>query len=190
MGVRLSVTAYITLPSGAAMIWVTDESGSLTFVKSEWEVLTGQPLADCRGLGWLDKVHPDDRAIVSSMLKEAHSLREQFSLRYRLARRGGDFCWVVSSAAPSMSPESGAFLGFLGALDVLTEAPAIGTATGRIGTMRPPSAVLDGAHPSVVEGLADQVLYARDLADRANERTILAILDLALVEIGYRLAQD
>ena len=172
------------------MIWVSDTAGDMMFVKSDWEALTGQSSREASGRGWLEKVHPDDRPLVADLFRQATGAREQFVLNCRLSRTGGDFCWIVASGAPSVWPESGEFLGYLGDLDVIEETPARMTAGGQIGSIRPPSEMLDGAEPTLIEGLADQVLHVRDLAHQADETTLVKIIDLALIEIGFRLAQQ
>src|SRR5690606_14950272 len=44
------------------MIWVTDESGASTMFNSLWTRTTGQIETAALGFGWLEMVHPEDRA--------------------------------------------------------------------------------------------------------------------------------
>ena len=168
------------------MIWVADTAGLVTFMDNEWEALTGQPASRSYGLGWLEKVHPDDRTTLWECFGRAIASREQFMVKHRLKLGDADR-WVCFCGSPSSAPDDGELLGFLGVLRVCATPPEAKQALGQVGVE------LDGAEgssPSTLELIADNVLYAHTLAERAAERKILNGLEIVLVEIGRRLARE
>ena len=44
------------------MMWLTDASGRCTYLNRRWHGFTGQAEEDALGFGWLDAVHPEDKA--------------------------------------------------------------------------------------------------------------------------------
>ena len=169
------------------MLWVTDVAASLVHIRPEWETLTGQKPAEALGDGWVAKVHPDDQALVLDALRRATRRQEAFVVQHRLKQNVGGYHWVMSGGAPSISPETGKFLGYLGTLDVIAGAGR--QASAAIGALALPAEGLETTLPSDIDTIADQVIYARELAYQAKETGILAILDIALAEIGFRIAQ-
>jgi PAS domain S-box-containing protein len=102
------------------MVWVTDAEGACTFLSSSWTKFTGQPLEDGLGFGWVDCVHPDDRAAAREAFASASSGKSAFRLEYRLRRRDGEYRWAIDAAAPRLD-ESGALLGYIGSVIDISE---------------------------------------------------------------------
>src|SRR5262245_24311013 len=48
--------------SAPVAVWVTDPGGACTYVNPHWLRLTGSTLEQNLGSGWLDFLHPNDRA--------------------------------------------------------------------------------------------------------------------------------
>ncbi|HJE26163.1 MAG TPA: PAS domain-containing protein, partial [Methylorubrum populi] len=97
-----------------SMIWVTDHRGSLAYICREWHDLTGQGPSQALGTGWIEAVHPEDRAAVAGGFAEACRRQVEFMLRYRLRRANGTYVWVLDAASPSFTPLTHDFVGFLG----------------------------------------------------------------------------
>ena len=55
----------------AAIIWTADSSGQFAVPQPSWEAYTGQPWEAHRGMGWLEALHPDDRAAVAAEWRKA-----------------------------------------------------------------------------------------------------------------------
>src|SRR6185295_3176049 len=47
--------------ASSQVIWTTDRHGLMNGDQPGWSGLTGQPVGDMVGLGWLAAVHPEDR---------------------------------------------------------------------------------------------------------------------------------
>ena len=95
------------------MVWVTDPSGSCTFLSKSWYEFTGQAPESGLGFGWLEAVHPDDRANAADLFHHANRRHESFRVEYRLKRQDGAYRWILDAAAP-FTGEQGEFLGFIG----------------------------------------------------------------------------
>jgi PAS domain S-box-containing protein len=62
------------------MIWVTDGDGSCTFLGKTWYEFTGRTPETSLGFGWVDAVHPDDRAIARDSFLVANAAQRGVSL--------------------------------------------------------------------------------------------------------------
>jgi PAS domain S-box-containing protein len=103
------------------MVWVTDAGGHCTFLGQSWYEFTGQALHAGEGMGWLDVVHPDDRAAVRATTRAALAAQEGFRLEYRI-RRAEDGAWrfALGFGAPRRDA-AGKFLGYIGSSMDITE---------------------------------------------------------------------
>ncbi|MGE5217375.1 MAG: GAF domain-containing protein [Chloroflexota bacterium] len=106
--------------SAPVMIWITQPDGTCTYLNKQWQDFTGQTDEAGLGEGWLDAVHPDDRARVAADFTEANRQRALFQSEYRLRRCDGAYRWIIDSAHPRMS-ESGEFLGYIGSVFDISE---------------------------------------------------------------------
>lgn len=97
----------------ATTIWETPADGAITADSPSWRAYTGQSYAEYRGLGWLDVVHPDDRAATMRIWLEALRRCEPIDLEYRLRGRDGAYRWMNARAIP-LRDASGAVQKWLG----------------------------------------------------------------------------
>jgi PAS domain S-box-containing protein len=97
------------------VLWMSDESGALTFVNRTWRDLTGQTEAEALGFGWLGAVHHDDHERVCRTLEEASVGRNPFVLDYRLRSADGSHRWVVEAGMPRRDHE-GQWAGYVGSI--------------------------------------------------------------------------
>ena len=97
------------------MMWVTDASGSCTYLNRAWYEMTGQSEAEALGFGWLDATHPEDRARAEAAFLEANAAQQQFGVEYRLRTVDGSYRWAIGAAAPRFG-DDGTFLGFVGSV--------------------------------------------------------------------------
>jgi PAS domain S-box-containing protein len=102
------------------MIWVTGPRGETTYRSRRWYEFTGQAPRDALAHGWLDAVHPEDRARANEAFDEASRTHTWIRLEYRLRRSDGEYRWIVDSASPRFA-DNGEFLGFVGSLIDITD---------------------------------------------------------------------
>lgn len=169
------------------MIWSCDSRGVVNYVGPEWETFTGQPLPFSLRSGWLDMVHPDDRAEVGRIFLEACMQASTFTLQFRLRRRQGDYARVVSGAAPSVSPVDGSFVGFLGALTEVAVLTGDLASTRSVPYLRLPPPVGSTMPHTFLDVVSDHVLLARAAAEKAGDSVLIASLDVSLSLIFVRL---
>jgi PAS domain S-box-containing protein len=97
------------------MVWVTEADGSCSFVGKTWYAFTGRTPADSLGFGWIDAVHPEDRALTCDQFLAANERHEAFSHEYRLRAKSGEYHWVIDAGAPRFD-DAGNFLGYIGSV--------------------------------------------------------------------------
>lgn len=172
------------------MIFVTDVAGRTIHTSSDWPDLTGQSIEASLGRGWLDCVHPEDRAIVERTLTKALSRASEFSIRYRLIKPSGDYRWVGVGGVPSIGPPDYTFIGYLGSLTEIADcATDEMRAYGNVERFIPPP-----THPATVatdhlDQIADYLILAHALIEDDGVKSALPGLRLALFEVGCALAE-
>jgi PAS domain S-box-containing protein len=102
------------------MIWVTEADGSCSFLGKTWYEFTGRSPAESLGFGWIEAVHPDDRAGAREQFLRANERQESFSHEYRLRGMSGEYYWVIDAAAPRFD-DNGVFLGYIGSVIDITK---------------------------------------------------------------------
>jgi PAS domain S-box-containing protein len=102
------------------MMWVSDPSGSLTYLNRLWCEFTGQSLEDAVGAGAWDALHPEDRQQYEASFLSASMHGEPFRAECRVRRADGVYRWALSAAAPRFS-DDGAFLGYIGSIIDITQ---------------------------------------------------------------------
>lgn len=102
------------------MLWMSGLDGLCDFFNSTWLAFAGRTLAQERGNGWAEGVHPDDFQDCMDRYLSAFVAREQFRMEYRLRRADGQFRWILDHGVPRYGA-SGAFEGFIGSCIDITE---------------------------------------------------------------------
>ncbi len=99
--------------SGQALIWTADTDKQCTYFNRVWLEFTGRTLAQERGEGWVEGVHPDDRQRCVDIYVRAFDRREKFSMEYRLRRYDGEYRWLLDDGCPRFDSH-GQFIGYIG----------------------------------------------------------------------------
>ena len=84
------------------LVWASKDGGQWTWASPRWSERTGLTNEMSRGLGWLDAVHPDDRATVQAAWREA-TFCGVLDVEHRLLSpdRSGDGRWFRTRSTPS-----------------------------------------------------------------------------------------
>jgi PAS domain S-box-containing protein len=101
--------------SAPVMMWVTDAAGHCTYLNRRWYEFTGQAPGQGEGLGWVDAVHPEDRAIAEQAFLAANAERRDYRVDFRLRRADGAWRWTIDAAAARFG-EAGEYLGYVGSV--------------------------------------------------------------------------
>jgi PAS domain S-box-containing protein len=116
-----SEARFRSMADGApVMIWVTDLTGSITFLNRCWYEFTGQTEGAGLGQGWLDALHPEDRGWVKEAWQTTHARLAAFQAEYRLRSAAGAWRWVIDAAEPRLGAD-GALLGYVGSVIDITD---------------------------------------------------------------------
>ena len=75
--------------ASAAVVWNTTAAGELMPPQPRWSAYTGQGEEAYLGWGWVDAVHPDDRAHAADTWARCVETRAPYEVEYRLRRRDG-----------------------------------------------------------------------------------------------------
>jgi PAS domain S-box-containing protein len=102
------------------MMWLDDETASVTYFSKPWLDFTGRKLEEEIGFGWYESVHPDDLERIRAIEAAARPEREPFHMEYRLRRRDGEYRWIFDTAQPRFTP-AGTFAGYIGSSIDITE---------------------------------------------------------------------
>ena len=108
------------LESTSVVLWVTDASGHFQADSPSWCAFTGQSDEKWRdGSGWLEAIHPQDRALASAAWKRAFESRGVYEVEYRLRRVDGSYTPVLSRGVPVLQPD-GSVREWVGAITDIT----------------------------------------------------------------------
>ncbi|MDX2167134.1 MAG: histidine kinase dimerization/phosphoacceptor domain -containing protein [Deltaproteobacteria bacterium] len=99
--------------ASAQIVWVTGADGMANEDAAAWRRFTGQSVAEWSGWGWLDALHPDDRAATEAAWRDAVAARRSFTAEYRVRHHGGDWRWTSVRAAPTYN-DDGSLRGWVG----------------------------------------------------------------------------
>ncbi|MCJ2084733.1 PAS domain S-box protein [Methylobacterium sp. E-005] len=97
----------LLVESWAQAVWETDADGVVTVDSPSWRAYTGQTLEEWRGYGWLNAIHPDDRAYAERQWREAIAARNLVNAEFRLRAPDGGWRWTNVRAAPARNAEGG-----------------------------------------------------------------------------------
>src|SRR5262249_53036305 len=104
-----------TLPQ---LIWTATPDGHADYFGPQWTAFTGLAVEALLGAGWLDTIHPDDRASAEKEWSGAISKGRQYQCERRIRRFDGEYRWFAGRAVPA-GDDAGEILRWSGvAIDV------------------------------------------------------------------------
>ncbi len=106
--------------ASAQVVWATGPDGEFHEPQPNWAAYTGTSWEQYRGSGWLESVHPDDRARVAAEWSTALREKRVMEVEYRLRRADGQWRHVAVRAVPVMEP-GGRIREWVGAITDVTE---------------------------------------------------------------------
>jgi PAS domain S-box-containing protein len=86
-------------------IWHTDWQGKVAAPGAGWLALTGQTPEQARGLGWLDRIHPDDVGAMQALWREALRTGKPVQADFRVRRADGEWAECVSRGVPLLDED-------------------------------------------------------------------------------------
>lgn len=99
--------------------WITPVDGVVDDMP-EWRKYTGQDKKQVKGWGWLDAIHPDDRARTTEVWKKAVAAKSNYETEYRIRRHDGVYRYFLARGIPSLR-EDGTIREWVGVCIDITE---------------------------------------------------------------------
>jgi PAS domain S-box-containing protein len=103
-----------------SMVWDTPASGQFEVEQPGWTAFTGQNFEELRGWGWLNVIHPDDRAETKRIWSIALSGRAVYEIEHRVLARDGTYRNMTGRAVPILGKDA-AILQWIGVHTDITE---------------------------------------------------------------------
>jgi PAS domain S-box-containing protein len=88
----------------AQVVWATDPEGQVEDMPM-WRALTGQTVDEVRGAGWLNAVHPEDRASTAEVWAKAVKDRSIYDVEYRIRRNDGQYRHFAVRGVPLLGDD-------------------------------------------------------------------------------------
>ncbi|MCJ2012996.1 sensor histidine kinase [Methylobacterium sp. J-076] len=107
--------------SAPALIWMTDETGAVSFANLHFDHLFGMPAAALADAGWERIIHPDDLDGFRGIFEDAFAARGPFRTETRIIDRTGAVRWLRCEGVPRLD-DGQRFLGYTGCNVDITDA--------------------------------------------------------------------
>jgi PAS domain S-box-containing protein len=146
-------------------VWMAETDGQCSYVNQQWLQLTGRTFEQEAGAGWLESVHPDDRAETDAAFGLALNARQPFLTEYRLRRHDGEYRWLLDSGMPRYGSD-GVFHGYVGGCIDITD------------RKNAEQALRDVNRRLIRAQEEERKRIARDLHDHISQQLALLAIDL------------
>ena len=103
-----------------AAIWVTDATGQITYANQRFTNITGLSAGHGQGQGWLEVIHPEDRAAFLEIARGGLERHTPYEVLCRVRNVAGEYRWILNRAKPKLL-DDGRFDGFIGTGFDITE---------------------------------------------------------------------
>lgn len=100
-------------------IFKTDLNGNTNYVNPQWCKLAGIDQEKALNKGWINAVHPEDRAKIEEGWNKATSNTSISKAEYRFVHDNGDVVWISGLAVPETSNQ-GEIIGYIGTIADIT----------------------------------------------------------------------
>ncbi|HET7600261.1 MAG TPA: PAS domain S-box protein [Gemmatimonadales bacterium] len=87
------------------LVWAARPDGYCDYLSRRWVEYTGVDEERHHGTGWLEAVHPDDRANTFAAWTAAIEERARYDVAYRLRAADGTYRWFQARSAPLRGPD-------------------------------------------------------------------------------------
>ncbi|OCQ98094.1 PAS domain-containing protein [Limnothrix sp. PR1529] len=97
---RSEVRFRTLIEATSQIVWVTSRLGEFAADQPKWRAFTGQSRQDLLGWGWLNAIHPADRAATEAAWSRSIISKQPFTLEHRLRRYDGQYRYMSVRAVP------------------------------------------------------------------------------------------
>jgi PAS domain S-box-containing protein len=103
-----------------ATLWLSDQTGGISYVNQTWVDWTGRPLEAHLGDGWSLSIIEEDRAGAAQKYRSDFEARRHFLMDFRITHRDGAEHWCIAEGVPRYSI-TGEFAGYVGSCIDITD---------------------------------------------------------------------
>jgi PAS domain S-box-containing protein len=97
------------------VIWTTDKAGLCNFLSIKWEELTGGPVNEGFGHGWIDFIHAADKDKILQSWKQSLEKKSPFEAKVRLVNKHDESTICLISTTPRFDSNN-LFIGYVGVM--------------------------------------------------------------------------
>src|SRR5207248_556693 len=98
---RRSEARFRTLAAAVPQIvWVARPDGYREYTNAKWYEFTGLSEEESEGFGWVQAVHPDDRAESEAKWRQSVETGEEYEIARRYRGADGEYRWFLGRALP------------------------------------------------------------------------------------------
>jgi PAS domain S-box-containing protein len=105
---------HVFVDAAPQLMWTMRPDGWVEFFNRRWYEFTGRAEGEMAGFGWLDVIHPDDRAYVVETRTAAIAAGEPYTFDVRFQQHDGQFRWHTVKVVP-LRDATGTILAWFGA---------------------------------------------------------------------------
>jgi PAS domain S-box-containing protein len=87
------------------IVWSTRADGHTVYEMPSWGAFTGQSFEEYRGWGWLEAIHPDDRAYTNDSWIAAVTNVTIFEIEHRVRRHDGEYRYMSVRGVPMLGAD-------------------------------------------------------------------------------------
>jgi PAS domain S-box-containing protein len=105
-------------------IFQMDLDGACIYTNLRWQEMAGLSFKETLGNGWMQMIHPEDRASVLTVWEECRTQGREYKGEFRFLHRDGQVRWVLSRATAVYTQETGntpVIAGYVGTSEDITE---------------------------------------------------------------------
>lgn len=150
------------------IVWTAGPDGLTNYINHRWYEMTGMIEADALGGGWIEMVHPDDRAICQQKWQECLRSGSTLELEYRLHDAAHGYRWYIDRAVP-LRNSSGVIQQWFGTCTDIEEQKQNQQILERVVAER--TEALADANTKLQEEMLQKDLVRREF-DRRNETVV------------------
>ncbi|OUL19060.1 hypothetical protein BV378_33975 [Nostoc sp. RF31YmG] len=88
------------------IVWSTDAEGAFVTDQPQWRAFTGQTVEELWGWGWLNTVHPEDKADTTEVWLAALANRTVYEADLRIQRDDGEYRYFNARGVPILNADS------------------------------------------------------------------------------------
>jgi PAS domain S-box-containing protein len=119
--IRESEELFRLLSSAAPIgIFRADREGRCVYVNQRWSEMTGRAAETALGYGWLQAIHPEDRAATERLWKTGAEIGMELQDETRFLTPDGNTNWIYW-ASRALHGEDGSLNGFVGVIEDITK---------------------------------------------------------------------